>query len=103
LRKYRLDELPQFINVLKGDMSLIGPRPLWRDFFLQHGEESPLWERRLAVRPGLTSLSHVQGSSFSDPGDFLRYDLIYISSVSFMLDLKILVGTLRAVLSGKGA
>jgi lipopolysaccharide/colanic/teichoic acid biosynthesis glycosyltransferase len=103
IRKFKIDELPQLINVLKGDMSLIGPRPLWDAFPRQHGEESPLWERRLAVRPGLTSLSHVLGNSFAKPGDFLRYDLVYISSLSLLVDLKILFKTVRAVLSGRGA
>jgi len=102
IRKHRIDELPQLINVLKGDMSLIGPRPLWREFFGQHGESSPLWERRLAVRPGLTSLSHVLGNSLAAPADFLRYDLVYISSLSLMLDLRILIATVRTVLSGRG-
>lgn len=103
IRKYKLDELPQLLNILKGDMSLIGPRPLWQDFFQQHGEESSLWERRLVVRPGLTSLSHVLGSSFGEARDFLRYDLVYISTLSFLVDLKVFVATVRIVLSGKGA
>jgi len=103
IRKYKLDELPQLLNILKGDMSLIGPRPLWQDFFQQHGEDSSLWERRLVVRPGLTSLSHVLGSSFGEARDFLRYDLVYISTLSFLVDLKVFVATVRIVLSGKGA
>ncbi|NIA12929.1 MAG: exopolysaccharide biosynthesis polyprenyl glycosylphosphotransferase [Nitrospiraceae bacterium] len=102
IRKYKIDELPQLVNVLKGDMSLIGPRPLWEGFSEQNGAPCPMWERRLAVRPGCTGLAHVLGSSFSKPADFLRYDLVYISSVSFLVDLKILVATVRIVLSGKG-
>ncbi len=102
IRKYKIDELPQLINVLRGDMSLIGPRPLWEGFCEQHGEECPLWDRRLAVRPGVTGLAHVLGSSFSKPSDFLRYDLVYISSLSFLVDLKVLAATVRIVLGGKG-
>ena len=102
IRKYKIDELPQLVNVLKGDMSLIGPRPLWEGFSEQNGEPCPMWERRLAVRPGCTGLAHVLGTSFSKPADFLRYDLVYISSVSFLVDLKLLVATVRIVLSGKG-
>lgn len=102
IRKYKIDELPQLVNVLKGDMSLIGPRPLWEGFSEQNGEPCPMWERRLAVRPGCTGLAHVLGTSLSKPADFLRYDLVYISSVSFLVDLKILVATVRIVLSGAG-
>lgn len=101
IRRYKIDEIPQLVNVLKGDMSLIGPRPLWREFFNEHKEAS-LWERRLAVRPGLTSLAHVLSSSFFTPADLVRYDLIYISNLSFLTDLKVLFATARIVLSGKG-
>lgn len=103
IRKHRIDEIPQLYNVLKGDMSLIGPRPVWREYYDTNRETIPLIEQRLAVRPGLTCLSHVLGSYFSTPGDRLCYDLVYISTLSFMTDLRIMLATVRIVLSGKGA
>ena len=101
IRKYKIDEIPQLFNVLRGDMSLVGPRPLWEAFF----EDEPaanLWRNRLTVRPGLTSLSHVLSSSHFTPADLLRYDLMYIKNRSFIADLRILFATVRIVLSGKG-
>jgi lipopolysaccharide/colanic/teichoic acid biosynthesis glycosyltransferase len=103
IRRHRIDEIPQLFNVLKGDMSLIGPRPAWREFYEINGQRIPLMEQRLAVRPGLTCLSHVLGSYSSEPEDRLTYDLLYLSTFSFITDLRILVGTIRIVLSGKGA
>jgi len=103
IRKHRIDEIPQLYNVLKGDMSLIGPRPAWKEYYDTNRVELPLIEQRLAVRPGLTCLSHVLGSYYSTPGDRLCYDLVYISTLSFMSDLRILLATVRIVLSGKGA
>lgn len=103
LRRHRIDEIPQFFNVLKGDMSLIGPRPVWKEFYDSQHDEIPLFERRLAIRPGLASLSHVLGSYSSKPEDRLRYDLVYISTLSFAVDLKIMLETARIVLSGKGS
>jgi exopolysaccharide biosynthesis polyprenyl glycosylphosphotransferase len=103
LRQHRLDEIPQLVNVLLGDMSLIGPRPVWKEFYDAQRPTLPLFDLRLLVRPGLTSLSHVLGSYSSEPRDRLRYDLVYISSLSFLVDLKIMLETVRIVLSGKGA
>jgi len=103
LRRKRLDELPQFWNVLKGDMSLVGPRPE-RPFFVERfKEEVPLFPLRLRVKPGLTSLSHVWGRYDSTPADRLRYDLVYINNLSLMLDLRILMDTVKIVLTGRGA
>lgn len=103
IRKHRMDEIPQLFNVLKGDMSLIGPRPTWRESYQANRDKLPLFEQRLAVRPGLTCLSHVLGSYASEPEDRLRYDLIYISTLSLITDLRVLTATVRIVLSGKGA
>lgn len=103
IRKHRIDEIPQLFNVLRGDMSLIGPRPAWREFYESNRGTLPLIGQRLTVRPGLTCLSHVLGSYFSEPEDRLLYDLVYINTISLVTDLRILVATIRIVLSGKGA
>jgi len=103
IRKHRIDEIPQMLNVLNGDMSMIGPRPERPKFHAEFCEKWPLFNRRLSVRPGVTSLSHVLGSYDSTPEDRLRYDLMYISSVSLVTDMKILLATVRVVLGAKGA
>lgn len=103
IRKHRIDEIPQLFNVLRGDMSMIGPRPERPKFHEEFCAKWPLFNRRLSVRPGVTSLSHVLGSYDSTPEDRLRYDLMYISSVSLVTDLKILLATVRVVLGAKGA
>lgn len=103
IRKHRVDEIPQLWNVLKGDMSLVGPRPERPHFHEEFCKTWPLFAKRLAVRPGLTSLSHVLGSYSSNPEDRLRYDLIYIGNLSFLNDLHVLFSTVRVVLGAKGA
>jgi len=100
LRKSSLDELPQLWNVLKGDMSLVGPRPPLPDE-VEHYER---WQRRrLSMRPGLTCLWQVEGRSQLDFDRWMELDLEYIDSWSPLLDLKILLKTIPAVLSGRGA
>ena len=101
LRKTSLDELPQFINVLKGDMSLVGPRPPIPYEF----ETYDTWHRRrvLEAKPGITGLWQVLGRSRTTFDEMVRLDLQYIRDQSFWLDLKILVKTPAAVLSGSGA
>ena len=101
LRKTSLDELPQFFNVLQGDMSLVGPRPPVPYEF----ERYDLWHRQrlLAVKPGITGLWQVDGRSRVKFDDMVRLDIRYAGSWSLWLDIKILLQTPRAVLSGDGA
>ena len=102
LRKYSLDELPQFYNVLRGEMSLVGPRPLPVDEVKRFNDLAH--RRRLSVKPGLTCLWQVSGrSNVTDFRDWVRLDLEYIDNWSLWLDLKILWRTLPAVLAGSGA
>ncbi len=101
LRKYSLDELPQLLSVLKGDLSLVGPRPPLQYEF----KEFDLWHRRkLSVKPGITCLWQINGrNKINDFNEWARLDLQYIDHWSIWLDLKILLKTIPAVLSGKGA
>jgi exopolysaccharide biosynthesis polyprenyl glycosylphosphotransferase len=102
LRKYSLDELPQFYNVLRGEMSLVGPRPLPVDEVKRFNDLAH--RRRLSVKPGLTCLWQISGrNEVSDFRDWVRLDLEYIDNWSLWLDLKILWRTLPAVLAGTGA
>jgi exopolysaccharide biosynthesis polyprenyl glycosylphosphotransferase len=103
LRKYRIDEWPQLWNVLRGDMSLVGPRPERPEFAERFVAENPLYERRYLVRPGLTGMAQIHGRYDSDYAHKLRYDLIYINSISPITDLQILLATIRTVLTGHGA
>lgn len=100
IRKFSLDELPQLLNVIRGDMSLVGPRP-------PLGSEVDNYEfdalRRLRVRPGMTGLWQVSGRSDLSWEDSLRLDLWYVDNWSWALDGQILVRTARAVLKGRGA
>lgn len=100
LRKYSLDELPQFINVLKGDMSLVGPRPLPIEQ-IQRQDLRQL--KRLEVRPGITGLWQIRGRSDISFSRLVKWDVWYISNWSFWLDITILLQTVPTVLKGKGA
>ncbi|MGB6268935.1 MAG: sugar transferase [Olleya sp.] len=105
LRVSRLDEIPQFINILKGDMSLIGPRPE-RPFFVEElSQVIPFYETRHIVKPGLTGWAQVKtryGSSIDDSLLKLQYDLYYIKHKSFLLDINIIVKTLSTVIFFRG-
>jgi exopolysaccharide biosynthesis polyprenyl glycosylphosphotransferase len=102
LRKYSLDELPQLFNVLRGEMSLVGPRPLPVDEVKRFDDLA--YRRRLSVKPGLTCLWQISGrNEVRDFKDWVRLDLEYIDNWSLWLDLKILWWTVPAVLAGSGA
>jgi lipopolysaccharide/colanic/teichoic acid biosynthesis glycosyltransferase len=97
-RKYSLDEIPQLINILKGDMSLIGPRPLLPDY-LKYYNESQM--RRHEVFPGITGWAQVNGRNTISWEKKFEYDVFYVDNMSFMLDLKILLKTIYKVISRK--
>jgi lipopolysaccharide/colanic/teichoic acid biosynthesis glycosyltransferase len=106
LRKSRLDELPQLINILKGDMSMIGPRPERPYFVEKLRKRIPNYSERLKVKPGLTGLaqiSHRYDTSFDDVKTKLEYDLLYINKISLPLDLKILLKTVGVIVNRRGA
>lgn len=105
LRKLRLDELPQFINVLRGDMSFIGPRPERPYFVEMLKQQIPFYDLRHSVRPGITGwaqVSHHYGASVDEAKEKLEYDLFYIKNMSISLDLLILVQTVKIVIFGRG-
>jgi len=97
LRSTRLDELPQLINVLKGEMSIVGPRPERPFFVKQFKNENPHYKYRHIVKPGITGLAQVMGKYRTSVDDKLRYDLIYIRNYSFLLDLHILFLTMKVM------
>ena len=105
IRRFRIDEVPQFINILKGDMDLVGPRPE-RPVFVKHLEEVvPYYNLRHSVRPGLTGWAQVNypyGDSLEDSKEKLQYDLYYVKHSSWFLDLYIIILTINEVLTAKG-
>ncbi len=105
IRKNRIDELPQLWNVLKADMSVVGPRPEREVFTQKLLELCPFYEQRFVIRPGLTGWAQINApyaASYEDSISKLEYDLFYIKNLSFTLDLSILISTLKVVLWGQG-
>ncbi len=106
IRKYRIDELPQLYNVLRGDMSLIGPRPEQMDLLEGLVESVPLFPFRHSVRPGITGWAQVcQGYAYDidSSSEKITYDLFYIKNLSFLLDMTIVIRTIRILLTGFGS
>ncbi len=106
IRKTRLDEIPQFINVLMGEMSLVGPRPERAFFIQQLQQEIPWYIRRIKMKPGITGwaqVKHKYDASIEDVKQKVMYDLYYFENMSLKLDLKIMLHTILVVLTGKGA
>ena len=106
LRKTRLDELPQFVNVIRGEMSFVGPRPERPHFVAELRKVIPFYDERHTVRPGITGWAQVKsgyGSSIEDAQLKLEFDLFYIKHAAFSLDVAILLDTLKVVVVGRGA
>lgn len=99
LRKTTLDELPEFINVLKGDMSLVGPRPLRTEYVPRY---SDFQRKRLRMRPGLTSLAVIEGRNVLDWDKRFALDVWYVENWNLFLDIKIIFGTIKLVLRREG-
>jgi exopolysaccharide biosynthesis polyprenyl glycosylphosphotransferase len=105
MRRFRMDEIPQIINILNGTMSIVGPRPERPHFVEILRKEIPLYSRRLRIRPGLTGWAQVKGDydqSIEDVKKKLEFDLFYIENMSLRMDIKIMINTILVMLRGKG-
>ena len=105
MRKYRIDELPQFWNVLVGDMSIVGPRPERPYYVEQILKRSPHYALLHQVRPGITSMGMVKygyATTVAQMVERMRYDLIYVENMSLLNDVKIMVYTVRTIFTGQG-
>lgn len=105
MRKMRIDELPQILNVIKGDMHMIGPRAEWDILVKEYTEGIPNYQNRHLVRPGITGLAQVlypYGRNIADARKKLKYDLLYIGKWSFWIELKVIIKTVTVILGRKG-
>ena len=103
IRKTRIDEIPQLFNILKGDMSIVGPRPERPMFTMQFNEEVDGFVNRLSVKPGLTGLAQVNGGYEMTPKEKLEWDIKYIENKDILIYLKIIIKTIKIILTGYGA
>ncbi|HFK1710013.1 sugar transferase [Bacillus mycoides] len=103
IRRTRIDEIPQLINMLKGDMSLVGPRPERPIFTEQFNKEIPEFKNRIVVKPGITGWAQVNGGYDISPKEKLEFDIYYIKNLSFFMDVKIIFKTIMVVFTGEGA
>ena len=105
LRKTRFDEFPQFWNVLKGDMSVVGPRPERQHFIEKIIEKTPSYKKLLKLKPGITSIGQVHygyAENIDEMCTRVRYDLIYLDKISLKSDLNIILKTVKVMVQGKG-
>ena len=105
MRKYRLDELPQFWNILKGDMSLVGPRPERSFYAEQIIKKAPYYHQIYTVKPGITSWGMVKygyANNIDQMVERLQYDIIYLDNRNLVLDIKILIYTIKTIVTGRG-
>ncbi|MHA4412346.1 sugar transferase [Bacillus cereus] len=103
IRRTRIDEIPQLINMLKGDMSLVGPRPERPIFTEQFNKEIPGFKNRIVVRPGITGWAQVNGGYDISPKEKLEFDIYYIKNLSLFMDVKIIFKTIKVIFTGEGA
>lgn len=103
IRKTRIDEIPQFLNILKGEMSIIGPRPERPTLTMEFNDQIPGFINRLVIKPGLTGYAQVHGGYEISPEDKIKEDLYYIKNRSVFLDFSILFRTVKVIFTGEGA
>lgn len=103
IRKTRIDEIPQLFNILKGDMSIVGPRPERPMFTMQFNDDIDGFINRLLVKPGLTGWAQVNGGYEMTPEEKLKWDIDYIQSRNIFIDIRIIFRTIKVVLTGEGA